>query len=95
MVRQWMGPQDAYLACVRVRRGIADQGNPGVYARDKVYLDGVLAVTAHLDAHPGDFTLLMSGKVALDQLDDVRALAAAGLWVEPRFLPDMLGVARR
>jgi hypothetical protein len=60
-----VSPGLAWGICVRVKRGLADPGSPGVYAKDSVYLSGRTKVRAWLDAG-GDISTLYVGKVGLD-----------------------------
>ena len=50
---------------LRVKRGLADPGGPGAYAKDGVYLSGWRRVRAWL-ADGGDIGLLYVGKVGLE-----------------------------
>ncbi|MES2643014.1 MAG: tyrosine/phenylalanine carboxypeptidase domain-containing protein [Myxococcota bacterium] len=79
------GRGGAWQIALRVKRGLADPGAPGVYAKDTVYLRGYRRVRAWLDAG-GDLRLLYVGKVGVHH--PVGAWIRAG-WVSPGFVPDM------
>lgn len=85
------GPELAWGVALRVKRGLADPGRPGVYAKDSVYLRGRMAVAAWVEAG-GDLGWLYVGKVSLH--DPVDAWIAQG-WVEPRPLPPLWREPRR
>ncbi len=59
------GPQGAWQIALRVKRGLARPGEPGVYAKDTVYLRGVRRVKAWIAAG-GDLSLLYVGKVGIE-----------------------------
>jgi len=73
----------AWGICLRVKRGLARPGAPGVYAKDTVYLAGRMKVRAWLD-EGNDVSHLYVGKVGVD--DPVQAWIAEG-WVSPRPVP--------
>lgn len=77
---------EAFQIARRAKRGFADTAQPGVHIKDKVYLEGFQQVRDHLQEHPEDYPLLMSGKVALWTLPALRELD----WHPPRYLPDMV-----
>jgi hypothetical protein len=60
-----LGPNLAWGICVRIKRGLARPGQPGVYAKDSVYLTGRMKVHAWLE-DGGDVSDLYVGKVAVD-----------------------------
>jgi len=60
-----LGPNLAWGICVRIKRGLARPGQPGVYAKDSVYLTGRMKVRKWLEAG-GDITDLYVGKVSVD-----------------------------
>lgn len=82
MLRTELPPTAAFDMTLRVKRGMTDPDMPGAYVKDKVYLEGLLAVSDHLAARPGDVALLMGGKVSLPLRDVAASEAAVG-----RFLP--------
>ncbi len=73
----------AWGICLRVKRGLAEPGAPGVYAKDTVYLAGRMKVRAWLD-DGNDVANLYVGKVGVE--DPVQAWIAEG-WVKPRPVP--------
>lgn len=78
-----LGPSGAWTPTMRLKRGLADPGKPGVYAKDSVYHLGYTRVRRRVD-QPGA-AWLFAGKVGLDH--PVEEWAAAG-WVEaPESLP--------
>ncbi|HCH66257.1 MAG: hypothetical protein CL927_09320 [Deltaproteobacteria bacterium] len=60
-----VGPNLAWGICVRIKRGLGRPGQPGVYAKDSVYLTGRMKVREWLDAG-GDVVDLYVGKVSVD-----------------------------
>lgn len=81
---------EAFDIVTRAKRGFADTSVPGCHVKDKVYFEGFRQVSAHLERYPDDYGLLMSGKVALSMLPDLRKLRENSLLVEPRYLPKHL-----
>lgn len=79
------GRGGAWQIALRVKRGLAEPGLPGVYAKDTVYLRGYRRVRAWLDAG-GDLRLLYVGKVGVHH--PVAAWIRAG-WVSPGAVPGM------
>lgn len=77
------GPELAWGICLRVKRGLASPGLPGVYAKDSVYLRGRMMIAAYLAAgRPVE--RLYVGKVGVD--DPVERWIAQG-WVSWRPVP--------
>lgn len=74
-----VGASGAWTTCVRLKRGLANPEEPGVYAKDRVYWVGWCRVSAWLEAG-GDERLLSIGKVSIDH--PVAEWIAAG-WVNP------------
>lgn len=60
-----LGAGLAWGICLRIKRGLARPGQPGVYAKDSVYLSGRMALREWLD-QGGDVRLLYVGKVGVD-----------------------------
>ncbi len=84
-------PLDVFSMVTRVKRGFTDTGVPGAHVKDKVYLEGFLAVREAMAADPSTATDLMMGKISLDQLEDVRTLEREGLVDRQHLLlPDLL-----
>lgn len=65
---------DAILAAERAFRG-SDGSRPGL-GRERVYLESLVRVRAHLARHPDDERVLSSGQVAIDSVRQLRRLAA-------------------
>jgi len=78
-----LGQHLAWGICVRIKRGLARPGQPGVYAKDSVYLTGRMKVRAWLEAG-GDIADLYVGKVAVDA--PVAEWRRQG-WVRPAPIP--------
>ncbi len=83
-----VGPGLAWGICQRVKRGLARPGEPGVYAKDSVYLSGRMKVKAWLD-DGGNIEHLYVGKVGTtdpvaEWLDQgwVRPMPVPALWLE-------------
>lgn len=86
-VRRWADPDEAYEVVVRVKRGLSDTSRPGAYTKDKVYLEGSLAVQRAVDASPGALDALMVGKVPLQLLGETEALLSQGLLAPAERVP--------
>lgn len=82
-VAERCGPGLAWGICLRIKRGLADPAQPGVYAKDSVYLRGRMAVRAWLDTG-GVLKHLFVGKVGVT--DPVEAWLAQG-WVTEQPVP--------
>lgn len=84
-IAQRHGPGLAWGICLRIKRGLAEPGSPGVYAKDSVYLRGRMRVRQWLDAG-NNVQQLYVGKVGLD--DPVQEWTEQG-WLRPGVLPNM------
>ena len=84
---------EAFDIVTRAKRGFIDTSKHGCHVKDKVYFEGFHQVSTHLEKYPDDYSLLMSGKVALSMLPAVRELRETGDWLEPQFLPQQLIVS--
>lgn len=82
-------PLSAFEIGMRSKRGLVHPREPGADVRDQAYLRGFLEVRAHLDSRPGDWSSLMTGKIALGHLDQIRTLREEGLVAAPKYLPDL------
>ena len=82
-----LGVPLSWSICVRVKRGLARPAEPGVYAKDSVYLLGTLQVRAWLDAG-GALADLYVGKVGVEH--PVAEWVAQG-WVRRKPLPALWG----
>ena len=60
-----LGPNLAWGICIRIKRGLARPGQPGVYAKDSVYLTGRMKVFSWLQ-QGGQIEDLYVGKVSVD-----------------------------
>ena len=78
-----VGPGLAWGICLRVKRGLSNPEEPGVYAKDSVYLAGRNKVRKWMDAG-GDIRCLYVGKVGVD--DPVTEWLEQG-WVKPQPVP--------
>lgn len=68
-------PATAVVVAERVFRG-GDGVHPGL-GRERVYLESLVRVRAHLGEHPEDEPVLASGQVGLDAVEAIRAAATA------------------
>lgn len=59
-------PRRRWKCVVRVKRGIADTGEPGGLYKDQVYLEGAIQILRERQAI--DFIALYCGKLSLDDL---------------------------
>ena len=57
-----VGPRMSWIICLRIKRGLAQPGQPGVYAKDSVYLKGYIRVQEWLRSG-GDIRHLYVGSV--------------------------------
>ncbi len=78
-----LGPNLAWGICVRIKRGLSRPGQPGVYAKDSVYLTGRMKVHDWL-TEGGDVADLYVGKVSVDS---PVALWREQGWVTPAPIP--------
>jgi hypothetical protein len=67
---------DAIVVAERAFRG-GDGTSPGL-GRERVYLESLVRVRAHLGAHPDDEAVLATGQIALEAIDALRPLAPIG-----------------
>jgi hypothetical protein len=65
---------EAVVAAERAFRG-GDGSKPGL-GRERVYLESLVRVKAHLARHPGDEEVLACGQVAVDSVSQLRRFAA-------------------
>ena len=70
-IRAWLPESEAYVLASRVKRGLVDTEMPGTWYKDKVYLEGYLAMQ-HLSVE--DQALVARAKFDVRQLDVVRQL---------------------
>ncbi len=66
--------EEAVIVAERAFRG-GDGTHPGL-GRERVYLESLVRVRKHLEAHPDDDAVLASGQVAVDAIDTLRPFAA-------------------
>jgi len=85
-----LGPEVAFGITVRAKRGFTDTTQPGAHTKDIVYLQGYLAVKAHLEQQPDDYPLLFAGKFGLRHIPLVRSLVEQGTVTFPPILPDRI-----
>jgi hypothetical protein len=69
-------PENAVVIAERVFRG-GDGVHPGL-GRERVYLEALVRVRAHLAAHPDVEEVLASGQVGLEAVDAIRAALSVG-----------------
>jgi len=69
-------PANAVVLAERVFRG-GDGVHPGL-GRERVYLEALARVRAHLETHPDDEAVLAAGQVGLDAVDAIRAALSVG-----------------
>jgi hypothetical protein len=81
---------EAFDIVTRAKRGFTDTSVAGCHVKDKVYFEGFRQVSSHLKKYPDDYNLLMSGKVALSMLPDLKKLRENSLLVEPGYFPENL-----
>lgn len=81
---------DAFSIVQRAKRGFEDTAAYGSHIKDKVYYEGFLTISAHLQDNPADYDLLMTGKCSLKMLPAMRQLQADDLLEAPRYLPAQL-----
>lgn len=81
---------EAFDIAIRAKRGFVNTAEYGSYVKDKVYFEGFIKVQEHLEQHPDDYTLLMSGKVSLAMLPMLRSLRSDGHITSPQYLPQKL-----
>jgi len=65
---------EAVVVAERVFRG-SDGTRPGL-GRERIYLESLVRVRRHLDAHPGDEDVLAAGQVSVDAIDALRSVGA-------------------
>ncbi len=94
LVDRGTAPRDAWLDAQRIcRGGLLEGGAP--FTKDTVYLAGLLDVQAFLSAvvregFRDEMELLVSGRIALEDLTALVHLRRRGLVRRPRFLPSWL-----
>jgi hypothetical protein len=69
-------PANAVVVAERVFRG-GDGVHPGL-GRERVYIESLVRVRAHLEAHPEDEEVLASGQVGLDAVEAIRVALSVG-----------------
>lgn len=82
-----VSPGLAWGICLRVKRGLSAPEQPGVYAKDSVYLAGRNKVRKWLD-EGGDIAHLYVGKVGLS--DPIAEWLEQG-WITPQPVPQLWG----
>ncbi len=80
-------PDERWKLVTRVKRGISDPNAIGCYSRDQAYFEGAVKILENIDNI--DFTLLMSGKLCLDELDLVKSISKLENIKLPKFFADM------
>lgn len=69
-----LGTLDAVVAAERVFRG-GDGTRPGL-GRERIYLESLVRVRAHLERHPGDDRVMARGQVGIDEIATVKEAIA-------------------
>ena len=82
-LRNQCSPSLAWAICQRIKRGLKDAEQPGVYAKDSVYLRGWKSVRDWI-AQGGDIDLLYVGKVGIHH--PIEDWIAQG-WLTPQRAP--------
>ena len=72
---------DAVVATERAFRG-GDGELPGL-GRERIYIESLLRVRAHLDARPDDESVMACGQVALSAIEPLRPFAPCGVGPTP------------
>lgn len=73
----FLKPKDAFNTVLRVKRGIGDGSQAGIYPKDIVYFRGFRRVRKAIDRSPTIYKSLYAGKISLKQVE----------WVEEGLLP--------
>lgn len=76
-------PEDRWKQVTRVKRGIQNPNELGVYSRDQCYFEGAIEILEKLDDI--DFHTLMCGKLCLDELHRVKRLTRSDCIKLPKF----------
>ncbi|NQT32242.1 MAG: DUF1704 domain-containing protein [Candidatus Omnitrophica bacterium] len=79
----------AYRLTERGKRGMRDTSRPGGITKDFHYISGGLKVSKYSEAG-GDLSVLYTGKIGLDDVDDVKRLIADGVLKTPKYLPEFV-----
>jgi len=77
-------PTLRYWHCVRCKRGVFDQNEPGSSGKNQAYLEGAVKILRNIDNI--DFTLLYSGKIPIEKLSRVKLVARTAGIKLPSFL---------
>lgn len=83
---KYFPPADAFTIVQRVKRGIIDTGNPGGHTKDFVYMDGFQKVGSFLK-EGNSIEILFTGKIGLEDVDQVQELIDQGILTKPKYLP--------
>jgi hypothetical protein len=84
-LRTYADHAQAFETAARAKRGISDTSEPGCHLKDKVYFEGIQAVSSHLDDHPEDLATLYTGNVSLSMLPLLTGALDRGELVKPEF----------
>lgn len=77
-----------WRTCFRVKRGVRDTSQPAVFAKDQIYLQGVVTMLRWLNQHRYDPRSLYIGKVSLEDAARFQSEFAAEELLLPEFLQD-------
>lgn len=83
-LRKFAAHNQAFETAARAKRGISDTSSPGCHLKDKVYFEGIQAVSKHLTVRPEDLSTLYAGKISLGMLPAVATAIASGLLTAPK-----------
>jgi hypothetical protein len=86
-----VGPRMSWLICLRIKRGLAKPNQPGVYAKDSIYLMGWMRVSNWL-AEGGDIENLYVGGVDISH--PIQEWLDMGL-IQKQKIPTFWGTSKR
>ncbi|ESO89113.1 hypothetical protein LOTGIDRAFT_183090, partial [Lottia gigantea] len=69
---------------MRVKRGLADPNDLGGYGKDQCYFEGALKILRNIEDI--DFTVLMSGKICIDEINRIKRVARKDCIKLPAFM---------
>ncbi|KAJ8315368.1 hypothetical protein KUTeg_007518 [Tegillarca granosa] len=77
-------PDNRWRHCMRVKRGLIDPNDLGGYGKDQCYFEGAVEILRNLDDL--DFSILMSGKMCVDEVNRCKRLARTDCLRMPSFM---------
>src|SRR5258708_961452 len=88
-LKQYIDDRDRrWNITLRAKRGMTDTSLPGAIGKDQIYIRGVMKVIAWLEENEYDPTVLYFGKVALEDVERVKAISPNFVPVLPAFLKE-------